>query len=135
MAEIHTLNNTDANNTSRFNGANNVSQMDDAGRALEGMLARYTKDQDGTNTTAGSNTAYTIALNRTGITLHSEVRRITVRFHVANNGACTLAPNSLAAKPLRKSGNAALVTGDILANDIKDVCYNPAWDAYQILGQ
>lgn len=134
MAEIHSLNNTDANNTARWNGANNVSQLDDAGRALEGMLARYLKDNDGTNTTTGSNTAYVIALNRTGVTQHSEVRRVACRFHVANSGACTLTPNALSAKPLRKTGNAALVTGDILADDIKDVVYNPAWDAYQILG-
>lgn len=135
MAEIHDLLNTDTSNTTRFNGSNNVSTLDDAGRALEGILARWTKDIDGTNTTTGSNTAYVIATNRTGITQNSDVRRLTIRFHVANNGACTLQVNSLAALPLRKTGNTALVTGDILLNDIKDVIYNPAWNAYQILGQ
>lgn len=134
MAEIDSLQNTDANNTSRFNGSNNVSTLDNAGQALEGMLARWFKDNDGSNTTTGSNTAYTIQLNRTGITEHAQVGRISCRFHVANDGACTFTPNALSPKPLRKTGNAALVTGDILENDLKDLCYNPAWDAYQVLG-
>ena len=134
MAEVHSLNNTDASNTTRFNGANNVSQLDNAGQALEGMLSRNFKDNDGTNTTAGSNTAYTIATNRTGLTANSEVGTLLVRFHTANNGACTLQVNALTAKPLRKRGNAALVTGDILTNDLNLVVYNPAWDAYQVIG-
>lgn len=133
MAEIHSLNNTDANNTARFNGANNVSQLDDAGRALEGMLARFFKDIFGANTTAGSNTAYTIALNRTAMTTHAEVGRFAARFHVANNGACTLVVNSLASKALRKAGNAALVTGDLPVNCIKDVFWNAANDCWEVV--
>lgn len=134
MAEIHTLNNTDNSNTTRFNGASNVSTIDDAGRALEGIIARNYHDNDGTNTTTGSNTAYVVATNRTGLTANSEVRTLLVRFHVANSGACTLQINSLTAKPLKKRGNADLVTGDILANDINLVVYNPAWDAFQVVG-
>lgn len=134
MAEIHQLNNTDANNTARFFGSNNVSTLDDAGRALEGMIARNYNDNNGSNVTTGSNTAYVLATNRTGLTAHSECGTFLVRFHVANNGACTLQVNSLAARPLRKKGNAALVTGDILVNDIVLVVYNPAWDAFQLVG-
>ncbi len=134
MAEIHSLNNTDASNTARFNGASNVSTLDDAGRALEGIIARNYHDNDGTNTTTGSNTAYVIATNRSGITANSEARTFVIRFHVANNGACTFQVNALTAKPLRKRGNAALVTGDILQNDINLVVYNPAWDAFQVVG-
>lgn len=134
MAEIDSLQNTDGSNTSRFNGANNVSTLDNAGQALEGMLGRNFHDNDGSNTTTGSNTAYVIQLNRTGVTDHDEVGRICCRFHVANDGTCAITVNALSSKPLKKSGNANLVTGDILENDLKDLCYNPAWDAYQVLG-
>jgi hypothetical protein len=134
MAEINSLNSTDSNNTSRFNGSNNVSSLDNAGQALEGMLGRNFKDNDGSNTTTGSNTAYTLQLNRTGITDHADVGRICCRFHTANDGACTITVNSLASKSLKKSGNAELVTGDILENDLKDLCWNPAWAAWQVLG-
>lgn len=134
MSEIDSLQNTDASNTTRWLGSKNVSEVDNAGQALEGMLGRWFHDQDGSNTTQGSNTAYTLQLNRAGVTGHDKVGRICCRFHTANSGACTIAINALAAKPLRKSGNAPLVTGDILTNDLKDLCYNPAFDAYQVLG-
>ena len=134
MSEINSLQNTDSNNTTRWSGSKNVSEIDNAGQALEGMLARWTKDTDGSNTTTGSNTAYVIQLNRSGITTHSDIGRICCRFHTANNGACTIVVNSLAAKPLEKSGGAALITGDILTNDIKDLCWNPAANAFQVLG-
>lgn len=134
MAEVSSLNNTDANNTARFNGSNNVSTLDNAGQALEGMLSRFFKDNDGSNTTTGSDTAYVLAGNRTGATQNSEVGVFLVRFHVANNGACTLQFNSLTAIPLKKKGNADLVVGDILANDVCLVVYNPAWNAFQVIG-
>lgn len=134
MPEINSLQNTDASNTTRWLGSKNVSEVDNAGQALEGMLGRNFHDNDGSNTTQGSNTAYTLQLNRTGITAHSEVGRICCRFHTANDGSCTITINALSAKPLKKSGNASLVTGDILTNDIKDIVYNPALDAYQLLG-
>ncbi len=98
------------------------------------MIARNYKDTNGSNTTTGSNTAYVIATNRTGLTANSETGTLVIRFHVANNGACTLQVNALAAKPLRKKGNTALATGDILTNDILMVVYNPAWDAWQLIG-
>lgn len=134
MAEIHSLNITDGNNTARFNGANNVSSLDDAGKALEGIIARDFRDNDGTNTTAGTGAAYVLTLNRTGLTQNSEVRSVLVRAHLANTGACTIAINSLTAKPIRKRGNAELVIGDILQNDLVQLVYNPATDAYQLMG-
>ena len=88
MAEIHSLNNTDANNTTRFNGSNNVSTLDNAGQALEGMIARNYKDNNGSNVTTGSDTAYVLATNRSGLTANSDTGTFLVRFHVANNGRC-----------------------------------------------
>jgi len=134
MAEINSLKNTDANNTERFNGAKNVSELDNAGQALEGMLSRFFKDNDGTNTTTGSDTAYVLAGNRTGVTENKDVRTCLVRFHVENDGAATFQFNSLPALPLRKRGNAELEAGDINTNDICLVVYNPAWNAYQVIG-
>ena len=133
MAELDSLLNTDNSNTALSNGASNVSTLDDSIRALAGMFARWYNDNNGSNTTTGGPTAYTLALNRTGITTNTNVRTLKVRFNVANSGACTLQCNALAALPLRKAGNAALVTGDILANDVKDIVYNPANATWQVL--
>ena len=134
MAEITSLNIADANNTARFNGANNVSTLDDAGRLLEGIIARNYRDNDGTNTTTGTGAAYVITLNRTGLSLNADVRSVLVRAHLANTGACTIAINSLTAKPIKKRGNTDIIIGDILINDLVWLVYNPAWDAYQLMG-
>lgn len=135
MAELHDLQIADANNTTRWpSGTMTVNQIDNSGRAVEGILAREYRDNNGSNATTGSGTAYVLTLNRSGVTSNANVGRICVRFHAANSGACTLQINGLTAKPLRKKGNAALVTGDIMANDIIDICYNPATDAFQLLG-
>lgn len=135
MAEAHNLQIADANNTARWpSGTMTVSQIDDAGRALEGIIARNFRDTNGSNTTTGTGAAYTLTLNRSGVTAPADSGVMVVRFHVANTGACTLAVNGLTAKALRKRGDAALVVGDILANDICFVVYNPATDHYQVLG-
>lgn len=135
MAEIHNLNIADANNTARWPyGTMTVEQIDDAGRALEGIIARAEKDRNGSNTTTGSGTAYALTLNQSGITSVSNGGVLIVRAHVANTDAATLNINALGAKAITKMGNAALVVGDILQNDILMLVYNPARDNFQLMG-
>lgn len=135
MAEISDLNIADANNTARWPpGTMTTSQVDDAGRAVEGILARFYKDNNGSNTTAGTGAAYTLTLNRSGATTLAAIGIIVVRAHVANTGAATININSLGAKAIKKKGDAALVVGDILLNDIVFLVYNPARDNFQLMG-
>lgn len=111
-----------------------VEQIDDAGRALEGILARAEKDRNGSNTTTGDGAAYALTLNQSGITAVANGGVLIVRAHVANTGAATININALGAKNIRKMGNAALVVGDILQNDIIMLVYNPARDNFQLMG-
>ena len=135
MAEIHNLNIADANNTARWpSGTMTVEQIDDAGRALEGILARAEKDRNGSNTTTGDGAAYALTLNQSGITAVANGGVLIVRAHVANTGAATININALGAKNIRKMGDAALVVGDILQNDIIMLVYNPARDNFQLRG-
>lgn len=132
---MHNLQIADANNTTRWpSGTMTVKQVDDAGRALEGMLGRFYRDANGSNTTTGTGAAYALTLNKSGVTAVTDAGFMIVRFHVANTGACTLAINGLTAKAIRKRGDAALVVGDILTNDIGILVYNPATDHYQLIG-
>ena len=112
-----------------------VNQINDAGRADEGILARWFKDINGTLTTAGTGAAYTLILNRTGVTAVSQIGTVVARAHVANTGACTVQFGALAAKPIRKSNNAALVVGDIMTNDVIMLAYNTANDTFQLVGK
>jgi hypothetical protein len=135
MAEVADLNISDGNNTARWpSGTMTINQIDDAGRALEGMIARDYKDSNGSNTTTGSGAAYVLTLNRSGVTSLANIGQITVRAHVANTGAATINVNSLGAKAITKRGGAALVVGDILLNDIITLAYNPSRDNFQLMG-
>jgi hypothetical protein len=135
MAELGDLNIADANNQGRWPTAiMTINQVDDAGRALEGMIARDYRDIDGTNTTTGTGAAYTLTLNRSGITAAANTGKLIIRAHVANTGAATLAINGLSAIPITKRGGAALIIGDIQTNDILLLVYNPARNNFQIVG-
>ena len=135
MAEISDIQIADANNTALYPiGTMTVPQLDDAGRQQAGILARFYKDLNGSNTTAGTGAAYTLTLNRSGAASLAATGCLQVRANVANTGACTININSLGAKAITKRGGAALVVGDILQNDIIMLVYNPARDNFQLMG-
>ena len=133
MAEIADLNANAANNTARFGEGQLVSTINDGARELEAIIARWFKDTNGSISSSGSVSAYTILTNRT-IPAHASGVSFRWRAHVANSGACTLTVNALSSKPLRRSGGGALVTGDILVNQIVDSVYNSAGDYYECVG-
>ena len=135
MAEVSDLQIADANNTALYPiGTMTVPQLDDAGRQAAGILARFYRDLNGSNTTAGTGAAYTLTLNRSGAASFAATGFLQVRANVANTGACTININSLGAKAITKRGGAALVVGDILQNDIIALVYNPARDNFQLMG-
>lgn len=112
-----------------------VPQLDDAGRQVAGILARFYKDLNGSNTTTGTGAAYVLTLNRSGAATLAATGVLIVRANVANTGACTININSLGAKAITKVGDAALEVGDILQNDIIMLVYNPARDKFQLMGR
>lgn len=63
------------------------------------------------------------------------VSGMTIRFKAgtANTGAATLAVNGLTAKDVVKNYNSALVTGDILQNQIVEVVYDSVGDNFQMV--
>jgi len=58
------------------------------------------------------------------ITAYAAGQVFTFKAGTANTGACTLAVSGLVAKDIKKNVSEALVTGDILANQIVTVCYD-----------
>lgn len=136
MSEISDLQIADANNTALYPiGTMTVPQLDDAGRSAAGILARFYRDINGSNTTTGTGSAYVLTLNRSGAATLAATGLIIVRANVANTGACTININSLGAKAITKVGDAALEVGDILQNDIIMLVYNPARDKFQLMGR
>lgn len=133
MAEIADLAVLAANNTARFPEGQLVPTLNDGSRELEAIVARFFKDTNGSITSSGSDTAYAILTNRV-IPAHAVGNIFMFRAHVANDGAATITINSLAAKSLKRMNGDALVTGDIVANQMVTIVYNPAEDWYECQG-
>lgn len=69
MAELDDLSTTDANNTGRFPENQAPSTLNNAGRALEGMIARLLFDITGQNDATLSGSTIQLSCNRVSITL------------------------------------------------------------------
>jgi len=104
------------------------SGVNDAIRELAARLAFTHGDRDIYDATdTGSANTHVIQITGTNVGLNAGM---TVKFKAANanSGASTLQVNSLTAKALRKANDAALVTGDILANQIVEAVYDATLD-------
>ena len=121
-AEVTDLNITDASNTDRFPEGMAPGDVNDAARALEGILARWEKDINGTLDSGGSSSAYTLTPNRT-VSAYSDGQLFVFEANHTNSGAATLNVSSLGAKDIRKNGSDALVAGDI-KNEARQVLRN-----------
>ena len=129
MAEIKDLNATDASNT--FSAANAgfpesmpPSDVNNAARALEGMLARYYADNNGSISTSGSSSTYVLAASRT-VASYAAGDTYLVKFnHASVGGGSTINVDGLGAKSILKNQGTALAAGDIPANAIGLISYD-----------
>jgi len=121
MAEIKDLSATDASNTARFPESMLPSAVNNGARALEGMIARFNQDTNGSVTSSGTNTI-TLAASST-LTAYAQGDRFMFKAGGTNTGAVTLNVDSVGAKAVQKN-QAALVAGDITQNDIVHVVYD-----------
>lgn len=132
MAEVSDLDIVDANNTARFPEGMLGSAINNAARALEGMIARWYEDTDGSITSTGSSNAYAVTSTRTIAALtNNTVMAFTANF--SNTGAATLAFNGLTAKAIRRPNGDALVANDIVSGQQVIVVYKSSPDYWQLL--
>ena len=133
MAEIEDLDIVDASNTARFPEGIAAGQLNNASRALEGILARGFKDAvEGDRDSTGSANAYLVAANRTISAYHDGMR---VGFHAnfACTGPSTLSVDAVGAKNLLKYHDQALANGDIEINQYVEAIYSATDDTFQML--
>jgi hypothetical protein len=129
MAEIQDLLATDASNVARWPENMPFSGVNDAGRADEGILARWYKDTDGSITASGSSNAFAITSNRTISSLFNNlVMAFTANFSIT--GATTLNLNGLGAKGLKRFNGNDLATGDIVSGQPIFVVYKSSPDVW-----
>jgi hypothetical protein len=127
MAEITSLSTTDASNTARFPEGMAPSAVNDAARALEGMLGRAFKDTiDGALTTAGTSTAYTCTLNRQESAWYTGLQ-FTVKWHTASGATPTINPTgsgALGAKSLYWPSGTQVTTNDLPSGAVSKLYYD-----------
>lgn len=122
MAEINDLDVTDNNNVARFPEGMTFANVNNSARALEGILARFHKDVNGSLATAGSSNAYTITTNEAG-GLYDGLW-IKVKASFTNTGAATLNRNGGGAVAIKKGGTTDVASGDIIQNHVYDLVYD-----------
>ena len=123
MAEVKDLSTTDASNTARFPENQAPSTVNNGARALEGMLARFYADTNGSISTSGSSSAYVLAASRTISTIAAGDAFVFKANH-ASTGATTIAIDGLATKSIKKFNDQAIAANDIESGSICHIVYD-----------
>ena len=137
MAEIQDLNTTDASNTGSAANAGwpeNMppSDVNDAARALSGMIARWYADTNGSIASTGSSSAYILAASRT-ISAYAQGQVFLFEANHASTGATTINIDSVGVKSIVKNNDVALVANDIEAGQLVMIAYEATADNFQML--
>lgn len=114
MAEINDLNVTDASNTARFPEGMSPPDINDGARALEGIIARWNKDTDGSVASTGSANAYVFAANQT-LSAYYDGLTITFDANFTNTAAPTLNVDSVSADSIVWPDGGTLTGGEIVS--------------------
>jgi len=134
MAEVVDLEVVDADNIARFPEGQNVPTINNGARALEGIVARWFADTNGSIVSTGTAPNYAIATNRTLPTL-ADGMEVVWKAHAAfASGTATLTVNALTQKNLVRQDGTALQVGDIVLNQTVICRYNADMDAFECAG-
>ena len=131
-AEVNDLNIVDGNNTARFPENMAPSAVNDGARALEGIIARWDKDTNGSRVSTGSANAYVVAANRTLSALYDGLT-ITFEANFVNTGSATLNVDSLGAKTIRAVTDVNLTANDIRSGQKVTVRFDSDPDIWQMV--
>jgi hypothetical protein len=132
MADINDLSTTDASNTARFPEGMARATLNNSARALEGILARWHKDNNGSLATAGTSTAITVTLNQTSIAAWYDGLTFAARITTTCGATPTINPTgsgALGAKSLYWSGTGTqLAAGDLTSTAVAAFMYEATSD-------
>jgi len=129
MAEIDDFEPNDADNTGRWPENMQFSAVNDAGRADEGIIARWWRDNNGSLAASGSSNAFTVTSNRTIEQLYDDLTLCFTANHTIT-GACTLNLNGIGAKAIKSPNGANLGSGAIVEGQPVHVVYKSGPDAW-----
>jgi hypothetical protein len=122
-AEINSLSTTDASNTARFPESMAPSNLNNAARALEGILARWFQDWNGSLVTSGTANNYTLSLNQT-LSSYYDGLKLTFEVTPSNTGPSVLNADTVGAATIAKYGTQELEEGDLVGGNKYTVIYD-----------
>ena len=132
MADINDLSVTDASNTARFPEGMARASVNNAARALEGILARWHKDNNGSLATGGTSTAITVTLNQSSIAAWYDGLTFAARITTTCGATPTINPTgsaALGAKSLYWSGTGTqLAANDLTSTSVATFMYEATSD-------
>jgi hypothetical protein len=137
VADINDLSVTDASNTARFPEGMARASVNNAARALEGIIARWDKDTNGSLATGGTSTAITVTLNRSSIAAWYDGLYIFARVTTTCGATPTLNPTgsgALGAKSLYWPDGTQLAANDIVAGGVYGFFYELTSDKVYVIG-
>lgn len=103
------------------------SGVNNAGRADEGILARWFRDINGSLVASGESNAFAVSSNRTIASLANNTL-LTFTSNHAITGPATLNLNGLGDKPIRRFNGQPLAQGDIVSGQPVSVIFKTALD-------
>lgn len=125
----------DDNNQSPPNGwpENQLpSSVNNSAREMMAAIKRSWNDDHPVNITAGSSSAYTVITSASS-TAYATGDAYVLRMNHESTGTSTLNVNGIGARIIKKFGDTDTASGDIKANQIVQVAYDPAGDVFQLL--
>ncbi len=134
MANLNFWNNVDADNDAPVpdgwpENVMTLPDVNDAGRQVQGSVARDYNDTNGTLAATGAADAYVLTTNNAHASLFAGLRFMCT-IPVANTGASTINVDGLGATAIQRAG-AATAAGDMLAGGTYQFVYNGS--AFQLL--
>lgn len=117
--------NATADSTVNFAEGMAPSAVNDSARALMASVAKWRDDLNGSLTTAGTSTAYTLTTNQSFASLAALANQeLAFTVHTTSGATPTLAVDGLTAKPIRLATGSTLPTGALVADSVFHVTYN-----------
>ena len=99
------------------------SDVNDAGRAVQGTLKRYFADVNGSLVAGGIADAYTVTLNETGYVAYFTGMYFACKINATNTGAATINVNAIGVIDVVNRAGNALEGGEIIAGGISEFRY------------
>lgn len=132
MSEIGDLKVVDDQNTDRFPEFMPGEQVNNSARALEGILARWYKDTNGSLATTGSGGSYIVSTNRNITTLAAGLS-LRLKFNHISVVANTLSVNAITGKSLLWADGDDVMEGELKAGQYADVVYDAVLDKFIVM--